>query len=217
MLYWFVNNTKDSKMTKKVNLANLSLEQQDIYKVFKKQYPLFKESSKALFLKCAYLMAQYQIFSDSSDNSLLELLPPEPALPTALQIAVNFYQDGYSEEKFPFRVLLPFIIYDLADPKSGRLPQCDQPNNKKLNAFESIIADTRECIADLEAGDEDLNMCKKLVLSKIIVAFYDKIYGKDNTYGQIAASAQHFLDITDFADLSTAGGSAVYADVDQDL
>jgi len=170
-----------------------SKQQQAIYEGFQNHYPKITDSFKDTYLKFTHLGAQYQIKLDRSDDSLLKALPPEPSKPTAAQVAVKFHLDGILDTA-AFKVLLPFIIYDYADPKSGRLPQCDgdQFTDSQLNKFEAMIAETRKCITAQEKNRDNPSVCKELVMVQTRIAYYD------DTYDQIAIPAQEFLGITDF-------------------
>lgn len=178
-------------MAQEVNIEKLSEKQQIIYKEFQRIYPQFQGPLKVLYLKSVHLSAHYQIALDRSDDSLLKALPPEPLKPTAAQIAIHFYKTAPLSDDI-FKILLPFIIYDFANPQSGRLPQCSQSDDRLLNPFEKKIASTRECIESQDNPD----ICQKLILQEMAITH------NDNTDDQIIIPAREFLGITDSTDLN---------------
>ena len=183
-------------------MANLSKEQQAIYRIFKNQHPRVPDSNKAASLKYTHLNAQYQISLEGSDDTLLKLLPPEPSTPTAGQIAVKLYQDGNLIAGV-FKVLLPFIIYDLADPQFGRLPQCDRSDITGLNEFESLIVKIRRCIID----NDDPSVCKEKVMMQ---TQYDDTTQDDqigHIFDQFGSPVMDFLGIASFRDFDNGSDS----------
>ena len=189
----FANRTYIKFMNEKEILSNLNSPQQEIYIVFNNIYPSMPSSGKDFFLKLTHMMAQYQINLDNSDKSLLLLLPPEPKSPTAMQIALELYNDNELKMQ-TLDILLPFIMYDLANPKSGSIPQCSSFNSEVLNQFELIIAASRKCMNTHKEEHNDQEVCKDLIFSKL---FISEAMGE---YDELMDLAKKFLGIHNLED-----------------
>ena len=171
-------------------INSLSKTQQDIYYAFINRYSGIEESFAPSYLKYAHCAAQYQISLDASDNTLLTLLPPELASPTAIQVVTRFYQDKTLGDD-EFKILLPFIIFEFAG-QANLFPQCND-HSAKLDLFEKFVCDTRHCLNN--SAPEEAYICKKISIVRTQFASYE------DSYEQIIDLAKNSLGIygvTDF-------------------
>jgi hypothetical protein len=117
----------------------------------------------------------------------LKLLPSEPTTPNAEGVARAYYKLGDLDDG-RFEFLLPFIIYDLAIPEAGKLPQCYKPYSRDLNKFEELFANTREYIESQRVKKEDTAECKDIPIQRIF-----KIAHDEENFDAIAMPSKKYL------------------------
>ena len=113
-----------------------------------------KPSKDEILEKAKYFYMQDLKYMGYDDKNAATI---KPSSATAIEVVEYFYKnEDLGLDKSSFKSFLPFVIYELADPKSGELPQF----TKSQRHFANEIKMARKCIIHEQ---KDPKICMDLV------------------------------------------------------